>query len=81
MRRPKKEPIKNGKLWIVFGIIFLLSFPWYLPAGSYKPLILGMPYWAWIVLIVSLALSAFLTYAIKFQWHMEDEETNVKEEE
>lgn len=80
MSRPKKEPIKNGKLWIVFGIIFLLSFPWYLPTGSYKPLILGIPYWAWIILLVSIALSAFLTYAIQYQWQMEDDET-VKEDE
>ncbi|WP_394810761.1 hypothetical protein [Alkalibacillus aidingensis] len=64
----KKEPIKNGKLWIIFGILFVLSVPWYLPTGSYDPIILGIPYWAWIILLVSIAFSATITYAIKNLW-------------
>ncbi|ASK62497.1 hypothetical protein CFK37_10225 [Virgibacillus phasianinus] len=76
-----KEPIKNGKLWIVFGVLFLLSVPWYLPEGSYKPLILGIPYWGWIVLLVSLAFSATITYAIKYLWITEGDDSNYKEDE
>ncbi|HEX7065951.1 MAG TPA: hypothetical protein VF199_12855 [Bacillales bacterium] len=73
MSKPKKEPIKNGKLWIVFGIIFILSVPWYFPKDSYQPLILGIPYWAWIIIIVSGIMSAFLTYVFKYQWQLEEE--------
>ncbi|MDQ0158152.1 hypothetical protein [Alkalibacillus salilacus] len=72
----KKEPIKNVKLWIVLGILFLASVPWYLPAGSYEPIILGIPYWGWIVLIVSVAISATLTYAINKLWISEETETD-----
>lgn len=81
MLKFKKEPIKNGKLWVVFGVLFLLSVPWYLPVGSYKPLILGIPYWGWIVILVSLAFSATITYAIKYLWITEEEDSNFKEGE
>lgn len=81
MLKFKKEPIKNGKLWIIFGVLFLLSVPWYLPVGSYKPLILGIPYWGWIVLLVSLAFSATITYAIKYLWITEEDNSESKEGE
>jgi len=63
-----KEPIKSWKLWVVLGILFFLAVPWYLPVGSYEPIIFGIPYWAWIVLFVSIAISATITFAIKFLW-------------
>src|SRR5699024_11373563 len=53
-----KEPIKSWKLLVVLGILFFLAVPWYLPVGSYEPIIFGIPYWAWIVLFVSIAISA-----------------------
>ncbi|UJL45711.1 hypothetical protein KFZ58_15160 [Virgibacillus sp. NKC19-16] len=74
-----REPIKSKKLWIVLGILFLLSFPWYLPAGSYEPLIYGIPYWAWIVLIVSIAISATLTFAIKNLWITDEDDSDGEE--
>lgn len=75
----KKEPIRNGKLWVIFGLIFLAGVPWYLPAGSYKPLIWGIPYWVWIVFSASLALSLFLTYVLKREWRMEEAEQETEE--
>ncbi|WP_174614507.1 hypothetical protein [Virgibacillus ihumii] len=79
MLKIKKEPIKNWKLWVVFGVLFLLSVPWYLPTGSYKPVILGIPYWGWIVLIVSVAFSATITFAIKRLWVTEEDTTEGEE--
>lgn len=82
MKKPTKEPIKNVKIWIVLGLIFLLCVPWYFPQGSYKPLIFGIPYWALFIIAASIALSAFLTYVLKYEWHMEEEEASrVKEDE
>lgn len=82
MKKPTKEPIKNVKIWIVLGLIFLLCVPWYFPQGSYKPLIFGIPYWALFIIAVSIALSAFLTYVLKYEWHMDEEEASrVKEDE
>lgn len=81
MSSPKKEPIKNVKLWIVFGIIIILSTPWYMPAGSFQPLFFGIPYWALIMIIVSLVLSAFITYVIKFHWNIVEDDERTKGEE
>lgn len=75
-----KEPIKSGKLWIVLGVLFLLSVPWYLPAGSYKPIFFGLPYWVWIILLDSLALSITLTYALKRLWVSTEDETEEGDE-
>lgn len=75
----KKEPIKHKKIWIVLIVLYVLSVPWYLPKGTYTPIILGIPYWGWIVLGVSLAISITLTYVIKNYWHLSDEENKDKE--
>lgn len=78
--RKRKEPIKNWKIWVVLAILFVLSVPWYLPAGSYEPLIFGIPYWAYIIMGVSLAISITLTYILKNHWNMvEDEEKEMEE--
>ncbi|WP_152656576.1 hypothetical protein [Oceanobacillus sp. CFH 90083] len=79
--KQKKEPIKNWRIWVVLIVLFVLSVPWYLPTGSYEPFILGVPYWAWIILGVSLAISIVLTYILKHHWHMTDEEELWEEEE
>ncbi|HET7578312.1 MAG TPA: hypothetical protein VFK33_03450 [Bacillales bacterium] len=81
MSRPKKEPIKNRKLWIILGIIFVLNVPWYFPTGSYKPLIWGIPYWAWIIIIMSVIFSAFLTYVFKYEWNLVEEEESSRKGE
>ncbi|MBY7144302.1 hypothetical protein KFZ56_14855 [Virgibacillus sp. NKC19-3] len=81
MLRFIKEPIKSWKLWVVFTILFLLSVPWYLPEGSYEPLFLGIPYWAWIILFVSIAFSVTITFAIKYLWITEEEEESAHKED
>lgn len=75
----KKEPIKNWKIWVVLVILYILCVPWYLPKGSFNPIIFGVPYWALIIMGVSLAVSITLTYILKNCWQMTDEE--VKEED
>ncbi|MFD1414931.1 hypothetical protein [Oceanobacillus jeddahense] len=77
----KKEPIKNWKIWIILLILLIFSVPWYLPTGSYEPFILGIPYWAWIILGVSLIISVVLTLILKYCWQMTDEEEMREEEE
>ncbi|MFC7062403.1 hypothetical protein [Halobacillus seohaensis] len=79
MNKTKKEPIKNGKLWIILGIIFALITPWYFPAGSYKPLFWGIPYWAFIIIGASILLSAYLTYILKYEWQLEEENEEAEE--
>lgn len=72
----KKEPVKHFKIWVILLILYVLSVPWYLPKGTYLPIVFGIPYWAWIVLGVSLAISITLTYVIKHYWQLSDEENN-----
>ncbi|SFB29122.1 hypothetical protein SAMN04488072_11379 [Lentibacillus halodurans] len=80
MSQPKKEPIKNKKVWIVFGILLALITPWYFPESFGDILIYGMPLWAVIIIIASMLLSAFLSYVIKHHWMLEEEnEANEKE--
>lgn len=70
----KKEPIKNWKMWIVLVILFAFCVPWYFPAGTYEPIIFGVPYWVLAVLGASVAVSIALTYILKNCWQMTDEE-------
>ena len=78
MGKPKKEPIKNGKIWVIFGILLALITPWYFPESFGEILIYGMPLWAVIIIIASILLSAFLSYVIKYHWMLEEE--NEKDE-
>jgi hypothetical protein len=71
--KQRKEPIKSKKVWAIIIGIFLLCVPWYLPVGS-SFIIFGAPYWGWIVVLASLAMSAYLTYVLQNEWEIEDDE-------
>ncbi|HLR67036.1 hypothetical protein [Virgibacillus alimentarius] len=73
MSGQQKEPIKNKRIWIVFGILLALITPWYFPKSFGEILIYGIPLWAVIIIIASMLLSAFLSYVIKNHWMMEEE--------
>jgi multidrug efflux pump subunit AcrB len=55
----------------VFVIILVFSVPWYFPAGSIYPIILGFPYWAAVCVVMSMVISGFLTYMMTNYWNME----------
>ena len=74
-----KEPIRKKWIWIVLVLIVIGNVPWYLPVGTYEPLIFGFPYWAWIIVGFSLLLSGFLSWTTLKQWNIvEDEEEEAK---
>ena len=75
-----KEPIKNYKIWIGFLVIFIMLTPWYFPSGGETTLIFGVPLWALVVIFMSVVLSLYITYVIKYHWDTEDEEDNREEE-
>ncbi len=56
------------KVWLGFILIYLLAVPWYFPTGSWKPLIMGFPYWGFAVLIATLALSIYYAYVVLYRW-------------
>ncbi|WP_110685022.1 hypothetical protein [Salinicola aestuarinus] len=68
------EPVRKRRVWIGFALLFALINPWYFPAGMTTPLILGVPLWAIIVLVASLALSVFITWVVMTQWHTDSDE-------
>jgi len=76
-----KEPIKTKWIWVVLAIIILAGVPWYLPEGTYNPIIFGFPYWAFISLISTIALAIFLNYVIDKFWDMEVLEKEIEEKE
>lgn len=70
-----KEPIRKKWIWIALLLILIGNVPWYLPIGSYEPLIFGVPYWALIILAFSLILCGFLSWVTLKEWDIvEDEE-------
>ncbi|TRM10545.1 hypothetical protein FH966_01755 [Lentibacillus cibarius] len=80
MSQPKKEPIKNGKIWVVFGFLIALITPWYFPESFGEVLVYGVPLWAIFIIAASLLLSAFLSYVIKYHWMLEEEEEEHEQE-
>ena len=71
MGKAVKEPIKYPWIWVVLVIIILAGVPWYLPKGTIYPIILGFPYWAFISIVATIVLSAFLVYVMYNYWDME----------
>lgn len=70
-----KEPMHKKWIWVVLAALVLFNAPWYLPQGSIEPFLLGIPYWVVVVLVLSAALSAFLSWVCMTQWNLvEDEE-------
>lgn len=58
-----------GKLLIILVCLYLLlSTPWYIPK-KVEPLILGIPFWAFMTILIILALGYALCYvfAVKIE--------------
>lgn len=72
-----KEPIRKPWIWMVLLGLFAVNAPWYLPAGMIEPFIFGLPLWVVLVLVLSVALSAFLHWACLTQWNIVEEEETV----
>ena len=69
-----KEPIRKKWIWIALLLIVIGNVPWYLPIGSYEPLIFGVPYWALIILAFSLFLCGFLSWVTLKEWDIVEAE-------
>ncbi|MGE0826871.1 MAG: hypothetical protein AB7G75_31875 [Candidatus Binatia bacterium] len=71
MKVPSPRLREPAQLWI-WGIITLLVFlcvP-YFSAGTYLPLVLGIPLWFLVVLVASLLLTGFTVYVVLRQWRL-----------
>lgn len=72
--RPKKEPVRKPWIWIVMAVIMLVGIPWYLPTGSLRPIVLGIPYWMFISVVSSLILCGYMSWLALNQWDIVEEE-------
>ncbi|MCG1009640.1 hypothetical protein J4760_06360 [Salinicoccus sp. ID82-1] len=79
MKQNTREPIRNYKIWLGFLIIFILLNPWYFPSGEEPVLVFGVPLWALVILGVTVMLSLYITYVIRYHWDIEDEPSREEE--
>ena len=63
-----KEPLQAW-IWIIFSILLFFTVPYFF-AGTYEPLIFGLPLWFLICLAVSALVLAFTGYVILRQWRL-----------
>jgi hypothetical protein len=75
--QPPKEPARLW-IWATIGFLVFCCVPYFF-AGSYEPLVFGVPLWFLTVLVASLALTGFTMYVVVRQWRLA--ETILGEEE
>lgn len=63
-----KEPVRLW-IWVTLGVLLFLCVPYFF-AGSYAPLVFGIPLWFLTVLAASLALTGFTMYVVLRQWRL-----------
>jgi hypothetical protein len=68
--RPLREPIRNPWLWVAMAVVVLAGVPLYLPTGTVRPLVGGVPYWLWISIGATVAFSALTCWACLRQWNL-----------
>lgn len=73
--RQIREPIRFRGFWVGLFAILLAGVPWYLPTGSLEPTWLGVPYWVWISVVLSLVFCGYIRWACLRLWNIvEDDE-------
>lgn len=73
MTRDQREPIRHGWFWLGVAILVLAGSPWYLPPGSFEPVILGLPYWVWISVSLSFVFCLYVRWACLRLWNLAEE--------
>lgn len=68
--RPLREPIRNPWLWVAMAVVVLAGVPLYLPTGTVRPLVGGVPYWLLISVGATIAFSALTCWACLRQWNL-----------
>lgn len=56
------------RTWVLYGLLLVLSVPWYFPAGSGEPLVLGFPLWCFVSLCCYLGVAALTVLRIGRLW-------------
>ena len=65
----KKRSLRRSLVvWGGYVLIVGLAVPWYVPPGSFRPLILGLPYWAVVSIAASLLFACWTAFVILRFW-------------
>lgn len=69
----QREPIRYPWFWV--GVVALVSAgaPWYLSPGSFEPVVLGLPYWVWISVGLSIVFCLYVRWACLRLWSLVEE--------
>ncbi|MFC4001631.1 hypothetical protein ACFS2C_00855 [Prauserella oleivorans] len=76
------EPIRRPGIWAVMVLLMVASVPLYLPSGTVRPLVFGLPYWMVISVVATLLFAAFTSWVCLRRWNLAepDEERRAEEE-
>jgi hypothetical protein len=61
-----KEPVQLW-IWLIIAVLLFLCVPYFF-AGTYEPLIFGLPLWFLTALVASLVLTGLTMYVVLRQW-------------
>jgi hypothetical protein len=72
MKRETREPFRYGWIWIVYGLLYAASIPWYLTADTVPKIWLGLPDWALLSLLATVGIAFFTVLVIRRFWDETD---------
>jgi hypothetical protein len=55
-------------IWGAYVALFALSVPWYFPAGSGEPLVLGLPLWCFVSLACYAGVAVLTAWRLDVLW-------------
>ncbi len=63
------KELTQAWIWLTLAVLLFFCVPYFF-AGTYEPLVFGVPLWFLTVLIASLALTGFTIYLVLRQWRL-----------
>ena len=65
---PRREPIQKRWFLPLVLIILVISVPWYWPEGTVGKKVMGLPFWFWITIGCSVAISCVTAMMALLFW-------------
>ncbi len=69
--RKQVFPVHHKSFWIILVLLLLLSVPWYFPRSAHYSIVMGLPSWAFVIVLV-LILMALLAIIAPFKMWREE---------
>lgn len=75
------EPIRRPGIWVVLVLLIVAAVPLYLPSGTVRPLVFGLPYWMVISVVATVLFAAFTSWVCLRRWNLAEPEEERRAEE